>query len=58
MKKELKPCPFCGHKAELWEDMAGSWLIQCNGCGISTMHRWSQKMCIEEWNRRVSDGED
>lgn len=35
MTEELKPCPFCGEKNNLWKYISPwSALIECGGCGI------------------------
>ena len=31
---ELKPCPFCGGKAEVFKDDYGKYLVTCNECGV------------------------
>lgn len=55
----LKPCPFCGGKAEL----NGHWVrdsvaIRCNfvegGCGASGGFRPTKLEAIKAWNRRVN----
>ena len=30
MAKELKPCPFCGGRAWLYQDYMGFWHVQCD----------------------------
>ena len=61
---ELKPCPFCGSKAELYEENIFSTKysrVRCKKCYAET-----EKVCIsldyaannravELWNRRVTD---
>ena len=58
METELKPCPFCGGRAELHEE--GNYcLVKCTQCGAETgIVRMSLKYCanekvIEAWNRRA-----
>lgn len=61
MSYELKPCPFCGGKAELiiilGEDpfeMPLRWSVRCvNSCCKQYPHV-SDRDAVEEWNRRVS----
>lgn len=66
MSEQLKPCPFCGGKAEL---CAGAHMgrsaifIQCQKCGAQTKYYIdfqmmngltpTQKKAIEAWNRRA-----
>ncbi len=50
---ELKPCPFCGSEAELYEDYTGFWVVQCKKCGMGTLCRKQQRSVIKEWNRRI-----
>lgn len=50
---ELKPCPFCGGKAELVSSIE-SW-VRCKDCGAMTKMKACDAGAIEEWNRRVND---
>lgn len=51
---ELKPCPFCGGKAEL-KQFCGWWGAQCcNGCCFARSAK-TQEEAIENWNRRCTD---
>lgn len=63
---KLKPCPFCGGKAE--EDnyesnknlIHGTGWIGCRKCRVFmdyTHGEYGRKLAIEAWNRRVKDGE-
>ena len=51
--KNLKPCPFCGCKADLWQDYTGFWLVECGCCGVRTLIKNSKNLVIRDWNRRV-----
>ena len=65
---KLKPCPFCGGKAEVkkatFGDNRGYAFITCKSCEASTKHfNKSLDFCaVEEatkaWNRRAERGED
>ena len=62
---ELKPCPFCGGKAELVNyGLTGKLkVVQCSDCGARTRIQANVfdpdikrgESIIEAWNRRVSD---
>lgn len=55
---KLKPCPFCGCKAELREhvfhNLPSTFSVSCNVCGagIKPFHN-TKEQAIEAWNRRV-----
>ena len=62
---ELKPCPFCGGKAELhhkYELFIGYSYICCTKCGVKTeevpmsYRDSSDEKATEAWNRRAGDG--
>ena len=68
---ELKPCPFCGGKADLrQEDFDPRWMptrndpdsggcppyyVQCDDCGATTEYRYMAHEAIELWNRRADN---
>lgn len=59
---DLKPCPFCGKAAHVWEDVRFSvkpydfpkWYIQCLGCGIKTPVV-TMAVAVKMWNRRAGE---
>ena len=52
---ELKPCPFCGHKASVfYVQYPAKGYVRCNKCSAK-MQLSTAKRSIEAWNRRVSD---
>ncbi len=68
---ELKPCPFCSGKAEIFIDDYGKCLIQCNNCGVlvgvevengvELKDGWratfeTKEQATEAWNRRADNG--
>jgi len=56
-KTELKPCPFCGGEAKLYETYDGFWQVQCCGigCGCGTMQYKEKRTPVRIWNRRAND---
>lgn len=55
---DLKPCPCCGHRAELAEERCdyGDWYtIECVDCGLMIEGSDRQKI-IDAWQRRRTDG--
>ena len=53
---ELKPCPFCGGKAELMRDHDGTWSVICGErCGVSPATCCYEKRedAVSAWNRRA-----
>lgn len=60
MSEELKPCPFCGCKAEIISEGTCSghnliW-VECVECNCRTSgYEDNEKEAIKRWNRRVAD---
>lgn len=63
-EQKLKPCPFCGGKANLSIDPEGTrdtenrlWAYQitCRRCCSTTGLCWSVEMAIRVWNRRAKE---
>lgn len=61
---ELKPCPFCGEKAELSSGRVNgndASYVYCTRCGSRGESFWvspnyaSAEKAIEAWNRRVTE---
>lgn len=56
MTRELKPCPFCGGKAETsnnkFERTLLSW-VYCTSCGSAGGYRYTEAEAIEAWNTRI-----
>ena len=51
---ELKPCPFCGGKAEAIRVYANEWYVQCTICPCTMIGGYyTEKEAIESWNKRV-----
>lgn len=48
---ELKPCPFCGCKAEIFYGDNAYWAT-CSKCEAEIMGELSRNEAIETWNRR------
>ena len=52
----LKPCPFCGGKAEMVE--AGTaddvWLVRCTWCQCKTVNHYGKLTPELVWNRRAA----
>ena len=51
-KEELKPCPFCGGTAILYD--AGIPYVRCDTCGTQTTAYQTPDEAIAAWNRRSS----
>ena len=51
---KLKPCPFCGGSAEMWdtEDVQYPYQIVCMSCFCGTDEKTYKESAIEAWNRR------
>ena len=56
MNEELKACPFCGVKPEVYDvenDGAALKLVACIKCGASTIADEGEAEVIAAWNKRV-----
>ena len=50
---KIKPCPFCGGKAESMESWSAGWYVECQECGVMIrLAEDSEEEAIEVWNRR------
>ena len=70
MASELKPCPFCGGKAQINHEpnfvdengckQSNDWYVECTVCGFARLPSWgtiaydTRKQAIVGWNRRTS----
>ena len=51
---KLKPCPFCGHTAEMFYDEYESmWSVHCYGCHGQGGRCDKEAEAAAAWNRRV-----
>lgn len=54
---ELKPCPFCGGKANFWESKANNgylygYAVRCSVCRSRSKTYGSEEYAMAAWNRR------
>lgn len=54
MKRELKPCPFCGSQDELqtMKD-SGCWRVSCLSCCADGPWGYDADAAIDKWNTRA-----
>lgn len=50
---KLKPCPFCGGKAELM--YAPDVWVECTSCGAQSRMCAMPETALERWNRRAGE---
>lgn len=53
MNDKLKPCPFCGGKAEFILEGIVIGRVRCSHCRISQTKLKTKKKAIKSWNRRA-----
>jgi Lar family restriction alleviation protein len=53
MSDKLKPCPFCGGKAEFRSGSSTMPYIRCRECGGRTKSSRNKANLIAVWNRRA-----
>lgn len=58
-KQKLKPCPFCGSEAHIFQIQENDklqsrlWAVRCPVCGANQL-AFSEKHCaVESWNKRA-----
>jgi Lar family restriction alleviation protein len=49
---DLKPCPFCGGKSEIWNATSDIFVLQCQCCGTRIDRYGKKEKVIEAWNTR------
>lgn len=55
---ELKPCPFCGHKATHWQlSPTMKHIVKCNWCRVRTVEYATKEGEVKAWNRRTEGKE-
>lgn len=52
MYNELKPCPFCGGEAELYQSYCGYYQIECHQCSARSCMAAEEESVISNWNMR------
>ena len=54
---KLKPCPFCGGKAEIIKTYSTIW-VKCLDCHASTTCRPTEAEAAKIWNRRAGEQDE
>ena len=52
---ELRKCPFCGGKVEMYNYCFNEWYIGCRECSCDLGVFDTKEEAIEAWNKRVSE---
>ncbi len=52
-KPELLNCPFCGHEADLQENLEHDWRVDCVNCPVATYWQQDREQAVEKWNHRT-----
>lgn len=57
--RRFKRCPFCGGKANLYENYMGhTYVVQCDDCGIGTLNEITPEEAARKWNQRSKKKEE
>jgi Lar family restriction alleviation protein len=58
MTDDLKPCPFCGGKAQFMASViaTGDYYVTCTNCDATTAYARTQAGAVRAWNRRTDPG--
>lgn len=62
MAEELKPCPFCGCKAEISQSrleikgLGYVYHVECRLCSAKSGGFLDKQQAIKNWNRRTNNG--
>ena len=51
---ELKPCPFCGAKADWWLDISKGYSVRCKRCDARMLASGAES-AIKNWNCRIGE---
>ena len=54
---DLKPCPFCGGHARLFNVGHRTWKVMCAKCFAQSNACFGERNAIYAWNRRANDVE-
>ncbi len=60
-RTELKPCPFCGGKAEIWVEQwekRRTYGASCTQCDVCLPLKKTSAEAGRVWNRRADDGKE
>jgi len=69
-KIELKSCPFCGEKEDIWlcnrfykgpiKSLVDKlyWYIECQGCEVRTANYWESDFWLEELQKYYNSARD
>jgi Lar family restriction alleviation protein len=52
----LKPCPFCGDRAQLVQ--SGTFRVECPDCGAIGPPAPNSERAVARWNRRGTEAAD
>jgi len=53
----MKPCPFCGQKAEVVRQESWGWVARCSVCHARIGPKITKSLAVEAWNERGGNGQ-